>query len=178
MVYHMETASRMLLAPYLEQTEEAVGGAVLVKHLRPARIGAPFMWSAPWSRSRACVYTRPGLHPGPQDREGSVLQVVMTRSRFARLFEGGPLQMNGYKTVAEVPTRFRDTGRHRPCQQRRLPELFEVARWSTCGRFAESPISTGWISSSGASRSTTAPRSCRGDPARRHPGLAFRRGQL
>ena len=30
MVYHMETASRMLLAPYLEPEEEAVGGGILV----------------------------------------------------------------------------------------------------------------------------------------------------
>ena len=86
MVYHMETASRMLLAPYLEQTEEAVGGAVLVKHLRPARIGAPLHVVCTLVKVKGVrVYTRPGLHPGPQDREGSVLQVVMTRLRFARL---------------------------------------------------------------------------------------------
>jgi len=87
MVYHMETASRMLLAPYLEPHEEAVGGGVLVKHLRPARIGAPLHVTAKLVRVRgARVYTRAEVHTrGRKIGEGSVLQVVMTRSRFAKL---------------------------------------------------------------------------------------------
>jgi predicted thioesterase len=87
MVYHMETASRMLLAPYLEPHEEAVGGGVLVKHLRPARIGAPLHVVAKLVRVRGTrVYTRAEVHSrGRKIGEGSVLQVVMTRSRFAKL---------------------------------------------------------------------------------------------
>ncbi len=87
MVYHMETASRMLLAPYLEQTEEAVGGAVLVKHLRPARIGAPLHVVCTLVKVKGVrVYTRVQVFTrGRKIGEGSVLQVVMTRSRFARL---------------------------------------------------------------------------------------------
>ncbi len=87
MVYHMETASRMLLAPYLEANEEAVGGGVLVKHLRPARIGAPLHVSAKLVRVRGTrVYTRAEVHSrGRKLGEGSVLQVVMSRSRFAKL---------------------------------------------------------------------------------------------
>lgn len=87
MVYHMETASRMLLAPYLEPHEEAVGGGVLVKHLRPARIGAPLHVVAKLVRVRGSrVYTRAEVHSrGRKIGEGSVLQVVMTRSRFAKL---------------------------------------------------------------------------------------------
>lgn len=87
MVYHMETASRMLLAPYLEATEEAVGGGVLVKHLRPARVGAPLHVVARLVKVKgARVYCRAEVHSrGRKLGEGSVLQVVMSRSRFAKL---------------------------------------------------------------------------------------------
>ena len=87
MVYHMETASRMLLAPYLEESEEAVGGAVLVKHLRPARVGAPLHVTAKLVRVKgARVFTRAEVHSrGRKLGEASVLQVVMTRARFAKL---------------------------------------------------------------------------------------------
>jgi fluoroacetyl-CoA thioesterase len=89
MVYHMETVSRMLLAPYLEPHEEAVGGGVLVKHLRPARIGAPLHVVARLVRVRgARIYTRAEIHTrGRKIGEGSVLQVVMTRGRFAKLLK-------------------------------------------------------------------------------------------
>lgn len=87
MVYHMETAARMLLAPYLETTEEAVGGAVLVKHLRPARIGAPLHVVARLVRVRGSrIFTRTEVHSrGRKIGEGSVLQVVMSRARFVKL---------------------------------------------------------------------------------------------
>jgi predicted thioesterase len=89
MVYHMETVSRMLVAPYLEAHEEAVGGGVLVKHLRPARIGAPLHVVARLVRVRgARVFTRVEVHTrGRKIGEGSVVQVVMTRSRFAKLLQ-------------------------------------------------------------------------------------------
>ncbi len=87
MVYHMETASRMLLAPYLEETEEAVGGAVLVKHLRPAGMHTHLRVTATLVRRRENkVYTR--LEVWDKSRkigEGSHVQVVMSRRRFARL---------------------------------------------------------------------------------------------
>ncbi len=87
MVYHMETAARMLLAPYLDDDEEAVGGAVLVKHLRPARIGAPLHIFAKLVRIRGSrVFARTEVHSrGRKIGEGSVLQVVMPRTRFAKL---------------------------------------------------------------------------------------------
>lgn len=87
MVYHMETASRMLLAPYLEPGEEAVGAGVLVKHLRPARIGAPLHIVGTLVRMRGTrVYTRVEVFSRHRKiGEGSTLQVVMTRGRFARL---------------------------------------------------------------------------------------------
>lgn len=87
MVYHMETASRMLLAPYLEPHEEAVGGGVLVKHLRAARVGAPLHITATLVRVRGNrVYTRMGVYSRHRKLgEGSMVQVVMTRSRFVRL---------------------------------------------------------------------------------------------
>lgn len=89
MVYHMETASRMLLAPYLEATEEAVGGGVLVKHLRPARVGAPLHVVARLVKVKGTrVYCRAEVHSrGRKLGEGSVLQVVMTRGRFAKLLK-------------------------------------------------------------------------------------------
>lgn len=87
MVYHMETASRMLLAPYLEDHEEAVGAGVLVKHLGPAGVGAPLHVVCTLVRVRANrVYTR--VHIFSRNRkigEGSVAQVVMTRNRFAKI---------------------------------------------------------------------------------------------
>lgn len=87
MVYHMETASRMLLAPYLEDHEEAVGAGVLVKHLGPAAVGAPLHVVCTLVRVRANrVYTR--VHIFSRNRkigEGSVAQVVMSRNRFAKI---------------------------------------------------------------------------------------------
>ena len=87
MVYHMETAARMLLAPYLDAEEEAVGGAVLVKHLRPARIGAPLHVFAKLVRVKGPrIFARTEVHSrGRKIGEGSVLQVVMTRARFVKL---------------------------------------------------------------------------------------------
>jgi fluoroacetyl-CoA thioesterase len=89
MVYHMETAARMLLAPYLEPHEEAVGGGVLVKHLRPARIGSPLHVTAKLVRVRGTrVFARCEVHSrGRKLGEGSILQVVMTRSRFAKMLK-------------------------------------------------------------------------------------------
>jgi len=89
MVYHMETAARMLLAPYLQAEEEAVGGAVLVKHLRPARVGAPLHIFAKLVRIRGSrIFARTEVHSrGRKIGEGSVLQVVMTRARFAKLIK-------------------------------------------------------------------------------------------
>ena len=89
MVYHMETAARMLLAPYLDEHEEAVGGAVLVKHLRPARIGAPLHVVARLVKVKGPrIFARTEVHSrGRKIGEGSVLQVVMTRARFAKLIQ-------------------------------------------------------------------------------------------
>ena len=89
MVYHMETASRMLLAPYLESNEEAVGAGLLVKHLRPARVGAPLHIVCTLVRVRGQrVYTRVEVFTKSRKiGEGSMLQVVMTRGRFARLLK-------------------------------------------------------------------------------------------
>lgn len=89
MVYHMETAARMLLAPYLDADEEAVGGAVLVKHLRPARIGAPLHVVARLVKvNGARIFARTEVHSrGRKIGEGSVLQVVMSRTRFAKLLQ-------------------------------------------------------------------------------------------
>ncbi len=89
MVYHMETAARMLLAPYLDADEEAVGGAVLVKHLRPARIGAPLHVVARLVKVNGPrIFARTEVHSrGRKIGEGSVLQVVMSRLRFAKLLQ-------------------------------------------------------------------------------------------
>jgi predicted thioesterase len=87
MVYHMETAARMLLSPYLEEHEDAVGGGLLIKHLRPARVGAPLHVVAKLVRVRGSrVYVRAEVHSrGRKLGEASILQVVMTRAQFAKL---------------------------------------------------------------------------------------------
>ena len=87
MAYHMETASRMLLAPYLEPHEEAVGAGILIKHLKAAGMRAHLRVCCTLVKLRGTrVYTR--LEVYSKNRkigEGSHLQVVMTRGRFARL---------------------------------------------------------------------------------------------
>ena len=87
MVYHMEVAARKLLAPYLEPTEEAVGGGVLVKHLRPTAVGSRIHVLCTLVKLKGTrVYTR--LEVFDKNRkvgEGSHVQVVMSRSRFADL---------------------------------------------------------------------------------------------
>ena len=87
MVYHMETAARMLLAPQLEDHEEAVGAGVLVKHLSPVAIKAHIRIVATLARVQGSkVYTRLEVfHKNRKIGEGSHLQVVMSRSRFAGL---------------------------------------------------------------------------------------------
>lgn len=87
MVYHIETASRMLLAPYLEASEEAVGGGLLIKHLRPARVGAPLHIVCTLVKVRGQrVYTRAEIFSKNRKLgEGSMVQVVMSRGRFAKL---------------------------------------------------------------------------------------------
>ena len=87
MVYHMEPASRMLLAPYLDVNEEAVGAGCLVKHLRPARVGAPLHIICTLVKIKGSrVYTRLGVFSKNRKiGEGSIVQVVMSRSRFAKL---------------------------------------------------------------------------------------------
>ena len=89
MVYHMETASRMLLAPYLEDKEEAIGAGVLVKHLQPVGIHAHIRITATLVRIKGKkIYTRLEVfHKNRKIGEGSHLQVVMSRSRFARLLQ-------------------------------------------------------------------------------------------
>ena len=71
----------------LKEHEEAVGGGVLVKHLRPARVGAPLHVTAKLVRVKGGrVFTRAEVHSrGRKLGEASVLQVVLTRSRFAKL---------------------------------------------------------------------------------------------
>ncbi len=89
MVYHMETVSRMLLAPYLEENEEAVGASVLVKHLQPVGINTHIRVVGKLVRVRGTrVYARLEVyHKNRKIGEGSTLQVVMTRGRFARLLQ-------------------------------------------------------------------------------------------
>ncbi|MBI3289642.1 MAG: hypothetical protein HYZ74_09015, partial [Elusimicrobia bacterium] len=61
----------------------------LVKHLRPARVGAPLHVVAKLVRVRgARIFARTEVHSrGRKIGEGSVLQVVMSRSRFAKLLQ-------------------------------------------------------------------------------------------
>ncbi len=89
MVYHMETAARMLLAPYLHDNEEAVGAGVLVKHLRPVGINAHIRVVATLVKVQgAKVYTRLEVfHKNRKIGEGSTAQVVMSRRRFAKLLQ-------------------------------------------------------------------------------------------
>ena len=87
MTYHIETVSRMLLAPYLDTNEEAVGAGVLIKHQRPARVGAPLHIVCTLVKvSGRKVYTRAEVFSrGRKLGEGSMVQVVMSRRYFAKL---------------------------------------------------------------------------------------------
>lgn len=89
MVYHMETVSRMLLAPYLEDSEEAVGASVLIKHLEPVGINTHIRVVGKLVKVEGSrVYARlEAYHKNRKIGEGSTLQVVMSRGRFARLLQ-------------------------------------------------------------------------------------------
>lgn len=87
MVYHMETAARLLLAPHLDEGEEAVSAGVLVKHMRPVGMHAHIRVVCALARVRGDkVYTRLEVHhKNRKIGEGTHLQVVVPRSRFARM---------------------------------------------------------------------------------------------
>lgn len=89
MVYHMETAARMLLAPHLEDHEEAVGAGVFVKHLQPVGVKTHIRIIGTLVKVQGSkIYTRLEVyHKNRKIGEGSHLQVVMSRTRFAKLLQ-------------------------------------------------------------------------------------------
>jgi uncharacterized protein with PIN domain/predicted thioesterase len=87
MTYHIETAARKLLAPYLEPDEEAVGAAVAVEHLAPAPVGAEIRVVGTVSRLRGRrLYCHLDVYwKSRKIGRASHLQVVMPRRRFESL---------------------------------------------------------------------------------------------
>ncbi|MBI4386997.1 MAG: thioesterase [Elusimicrobia bacterium] len=87
MAYHMEVAARKLLVPYLENTEEAVGAAISIRHLEPAPIGAELNIRCTLEHVRDNrVVARLEVRSGKRKLgDGTHLQIVMSRERFRRL---------------------------------------------------------------------------------------------
>ena len=80
MAQHFEEAGRLLLLRYLDPGEEAVGRAVSVEHLAPARVGDLVRieaWCTGVDRARvSCTCSASDAH-GRKLGSGSTVQVVM-----------------------------------------------------------------------------------------------------
>jgi predicted thioesterase len=81
MIEWMEWASRVVILPFLDPHEDAVGYAVSVVHRRPTRVGQPFWAVARFDRrdgtrivTRVTAYNGDGLIG-----EGEVTQVLVPR---------------------------------------------------------------------------------------------------
>jgi fluoroacetyl-CoA thioesterase len=80
MAQHFEEAGRLLLLRYLEPDEDAVGRAVAVEHLAPARLGDVVRIEARCTgldRSRVSCTCRAVDAEGRELGSGSTVQVVM-----------------------------------------------------------------------------------------------------
>ncbi len=81
MIEWMEWASRLVILPFLEPTEDAVGYAVSVVHRRPTPVGAPFWAVARFQRQDGTrIVTTVAAHnaDGPIG-DGTVTQVLVPR---------------------------------------------------------------------------------------------------
>ncbi|MGD6854440.1 thioesterase family protein [Bacillus infantis] len=89
MVYYMEWASRKVILPFLEESEEGMGYAVTVKHLAPAAEESILDITAEVVRLEwNLVFTSvKALHGDTVIGKGEVTQAILPRSRINRFTE-------------------------------------------------------------------------------------------
>lgn len=81
MIEWMEWASRLVILPFLEPTEDAVGYAVSVVHRRPTPVGAAFWAVARFQRQdhKRIVTTVVAYNAAGPIGEGEITQVLVPR---------------------------------------------------------------------------------------------------
>lgn len=91
MVKHMELASRKAILPFLEPGEDAVGHAVSVIHLAPARVGTTVTARARLERvdGRQIVCAVEAHAGGIKIGEGTTVQVVLPAEALRDRFQSG-----------------------------------------------------------------------------------------
>ncbi|MCK6206929.1 thioesterase [Bacillus infantis] len=89
MVYYMEWASRKVILPFLEESEEGMGYAVTVKHLAPAAEGSILNVTAEVVRlERNLIFTLvKAFHGDTVIGKGQVTQAILPRSKIKRFTE-------------------------------------------------------------------------------------------
>lgn len=87
LVHHMELAGRRVLAPHLEEHEEAVGGGIRIEHCGPALIGTPVRVRATVeSCEKGRLDCRVTAHAAERPLAlGIFTQVIMPRAKLAAL---------------------------------------------------------------------------------------------
>ncbi len=86
-VHHMEVAGRLLLEPFLEFDEEAVGAHIRVDHRSPAPVGCRVeivAEASECSRQRLTCATR-AHSDGRLVAEGAFVQIILPRTRLEAL---------------------------------------------------------------------------------------------
>lgn len=84
---HIELVSRKLILPYLEETEEAIGFELSVKHISPAAVGSSLVFTASFKRhNKGRIYCDVQVFASEQlIATGSTTQVVKDKDELARL---------------------------------------------------------------------------------------------
>jgi fluoroacetyl-CoA thioesterase len=88
MVKHMEEAGRMVILPFLDADEDAVGYAIDVVHLAPTPVGSRVRARAVLERvDGRRIHCRVDAHNEHEKiGEGRTVQVVLSRARLAERF--------------------------------------------------------------------------------------------
>lgn len=89
MIYHMESASRQVILPFLEDHEEGMGGAISAKHLAPSPVGSKLIITAVLSQIKENVITTDLTVTNGEKLigTGEVKQVILSKSKITRLLE-------------------------------------------------------------------------------------------
>ncbi|OIK14922.1 hotdog domain-containing protein [Bacillus sp. MUM 13] len=89
MVHHMEWTARKLILPYLEENEEGMGTAVIMKHLAPAAEGSVITLRAAITKITGSLVTAE-IKVYSETRligEGSVVQIILPKNEIARIID-------------------------------------------------------------------------------------------
>ncbi len=89
MVYHMEWVSRLIILPFLEDSEEGMGAAVSVKHIAPCTKGDQLTIKATLDHVEGnIILTKTEVtHHGVLVGIGEVKQVILPKAKIHHLLE-------------------------------------------------------------------------------------------